>query len=166
MTSGRVTSIIIDHGKTMEELFIKYMKRIGKPELIGCNDILFLFNARKIEWNDKTPVEEFVKLMPTPNIDVVETKCVIDSQYIVKFQSTMGSKWELSFDRNFSMDLVLTKFLEHVGKPQLKKEIPKKICFLYDAEQIKPGEKRFIEEFFKDNYNPKVVVNDMNNLLG
>ena len=28
------------------------------------------------------------------------------------------------------------------------------------------GEKRTVEEFFKDNLNPKVVINDMNNLLG
>ena len=78
----------------------------------------------------------------------------------------MGSKWELSFGYGVPMDLALTKFLEHVGKPQLKKEIPKKICFLYNAQQIKPGDKKPIGEFFKDNLNPKVVINDMNNLLG
>ena len=164
--TGTSLNIKINYGKTMEELFIIYMKRIGKPELIGCNDRLFLFNAGKIEWKDKTPVE--VKLADlNPVIVVYYTQNCVNLPYIVKFQSTMGSKWELSFDYyDMPMDLVLTKFLEHVGKPELKKEIPKKICFLYNAQQIKPGEKRRIGEFFKDNYYPKVVVNDMNNLLG
>jgi hypothetical protein len=55
--------------------------------------------------------------------------------------------------------------LREVGKPGLKNDIPSKLCFLYNAKQMKPGDKTTLTHFFKNDKNPIVVVNDINNLL-
>ena len=58
-TTGVVTTILIDYGKTMAELLKIYLTRMGKPELYGKKDtICFLYNATKIEFDCQKTVED------------------------------------------------------------------------------------------------------------
>ena len=41
------------------ELLKKFFDRIELPDLIGCKDIIFIFNAKKIEYENQTPIEKF-----------------------------------------------------------------------------------------------------------
>ena len=57
---GTVNSITVDFGVTINQLLKKYFERIGRPELIRQdNTINFTFNARKIKFDDETPVEKY-----------------------------------------------------------------------------------------------------------
>jgi len=71
-TQGTSTNLVISYGTTVEEALAKYLRRMGKPELIGNQDnkICFLFNANKMKFGDKTPVEQFFKSAPNPKVVV------------------------------------------------------------------------------------------------
>ena len=166
-TAGLTTSIVFDYGTTMDEVLKKYWERIGKPENIHSNRFCFLFNAKKINYGIKTPVEQYFKFDDNPRVIVYEVlNCPSEPVIFVKFRSTTGSSLELFYPISNSVDDLLNLFVREVGKPGLKNDIPNKLCFLYNAKQMKPGDKTTLKNFFKNDKNPKVVVNDINNLLG
>ena len=65
-----------------------------------------------------------------------------------------------------TIEQALEKYLKKVGRPELIRDNTNKICFLFNATQLKFGNKTKVEVFFKNINNPKVVVNDVNNLIG
>ena len=69
-TRGKVFQFIVDYGTTVKELLKKFFDRIGLPDLIGCKDIIFIFNAKKIEYENQTPIEKFFNHNPNPVIIV------------------------------------------------------------------------------------------------
>ena len=166
-TKGLATSMVYDYGTTMDEVLKKYWKHLGKPENIHSNRFCFLFNAHIINYGIKTPVEQYFKFDDNPRVIVYEVlNCPSEPVIFVKFRSTRGSSLELFYPISNSVDDLLSLFLREVGKPGLKYDIPNKLCFLYNAKQMKPGDKTTLKNFFKNDKNPKVVVNDINNLLG
>ena len=63
--------MVFNYGTTIDQALIKYLNRIGRPELYGkSNKICFLFNARLLRFGDKTPVEVYFKGVMYPNIVV------------------------------------------------------------------------------------------------
>ena len=77
-TMGVITNVLIDHGKTMSELFQVYLKKVDKFELFNTeNTIFFLFNARKIGFLDNTKVEDFFRITPNPTIVVNDIRGLI-----------------------------------------------------------------------------------------
>ena len=166
-TAGHTTSMVFDYGTTMDEVLKKYWERIGKPENIHSNRFCFLFNANKINYGIKTPVEQYFKFEHIPLVTVNDVYGLTATPIvIVKFRSTTGSSWDMADYIPDSVEGLLNLFLREVGKPGLKNDIPNKLCFLYNAKQMKPGDKTTLKNFFKNDKNPKVVVNDINNLLG
>ena len=69
-TRGKVFRFIVDYGTTVKELLKKFFDRIGRPELMGCKGIIFIFNAEKIEYENQTPIEKFFNHNPNPVIIV------------------------------------------------------------------------------------------------
>ena len=84
----------------------------------------------------------------------------------VIFKTTKGTQTTLVLTHGTTIDTALKKYLKRVGKPELIIKKDSKICFLYNATQLKFGDNTTIEQFFKFNNNPTVVVNDVNNLIG
>ena len=68
---GVITTIFIDHGKTVSYLLQVYFKRVGKPELFNKPlEIGFLYNAHLINFNESQLVENFFKGMNYVTITV------------------------------------------------------------------------------------------------
>ena len=40
---GKVFHFNVDYGTTVKELLKKFFDRIGRPDLMGCKDIIFIF---------------------------------------------------------------------------------------------------------------------------
>ena len=78
-TTAKVkTNIVADHGQTMSEVLLLYLKKEGKEKLFKrCSGIFFLFNAQMIDIYDETKVEEFFKNESNPLIIVNEMNFVI-----------------------------------------------------------------------------------------
>ena len=167
-TSGLTTPMVYDYGTTMDEVLKKYWERIGKPENIHSIRFFFLYNANKINYGIKTPVEQYFKFENIPYVIVndIVVGFTVTPIIIVKFRSTTGSSWDMADYIPDSVDGLLNIFLKQIGKPGLKNDIPSRLCFLYNAKQMKPGDQTTLKNFFKNDKNPKVIVNDMNNLLG
>ena len=84
----------------------------------------------------------------------------------VIFKTTQGTTTAMVYDYGTSIDKSLEKYLKRVGRPDLYQQKSNKICFLFNAAQLKIGDQTKVENFFKNVQNPKVVVNDVNNLIG
>ena len=86
----------------------------------------------------------------------------------VIFKTTQGVTHTLVYSYGTTIDAVLKKYLKRVNREDLINDEKNKgkICFLFNAAQLKFGDKTPIEQFFKGISNPKVVVNDVNNLIG
>ena len=73
-TKGTRFTILANHGTTVNELLKKFFDRIGRPELMGCKDIIFIFNAKNIEYEDQTPIEIFFDTYHNNEIIVYDEK--------------------------------------------------------------------------------------------
>ena len=75
------------------------------------------------------------------------------------FKTTQGVVNNLCCKYGTTIDELLKKYLHRVNKP----ELIEKLCFLFNARQLKFGDKTKIEDFFEGISNPKVIVNTISN---
>ena len=62
-------AITFDYGTPVCDTLKKYLNEINKPEFINTdNRIVFLYNAKKIRFDDKTKIEDFFTCGPNPSI--------------------------------------------------------------------------------------------------
>ena len=65
------TILILNYGTTVDDMLLRYLKKINKTELYGANKkIAFIYNVKNIQFGDKTPIEIFFKQRRTPKIQV------------------------------------------------------------------------------------------------
>ena len=50
--------INFDYGTTVQEMLMKYLQRIEKPELFNTDKIEFHYNSKKFNWFDNTKIEQ------------------------------------------------------------------------------------------------------------
>jgi len=68
-TTGKTINILIDYGKTIHDLIKIYFARVNKPELINRDqDICFVYNAAKLNFNSNEKVENFFRFNANPTI--------------------------------------------------------------------------------------------------
>ena len=80
---GVITTIYIDHGKTVSYLLQVYFKRVGKPELINKPlEIGFLYNAHLINFNESELVENFFRGLSHVTITVNDIGDLIGAKLI------------------------------------------------------------------------------------
>ena len=82
----------------------------------------------------------------------------------VLFTTTIGTSRNIVLNHSTTIDDALQKYLKTVGKSNLYKS--DKISFLFNATKLNYGDKKTVGEFFRNSPNPKVIVNDTNNLIG
>ena len=76
-TTGIVTKIIADVNSSIENLIKNYFKRLSLEHLIGTSRIVFIYNALKLNVNDKTKVKDFFKYNINPKIIVNDPSYLI-----------------------------------------------------------------------------------------
>ena len=82
----------------------------------------------------------------------------------VLFTTTIGTSRNIVLSHSTTIDQALKKYLKTVGKSNLINS--DKISFLFNATKLNYGETKTVGEFFRNSPNPKVIVNDTNNLIG
>ena len=82
------------------------------------------------------------------------------------FKTTKCTTYTMVFNYGTTIDQILKKYLQRIGRHDLYLEKSNKICFLFNAYQLRFGDKTLVEEFFKHITSPKIVVNDVDNLIG
>ena len=86
------------------------------------------------------------------------------SEIKIIFKTTQGYNTEVTVSQGTTIDQLLRKYLELENRSYLIGS--KKICFLFNARQLKFGNNTQVEKFFKNVSVPKVVVNDVHYLIG
>jgi len=81
------------------------------------------------------------------------------------FKTTQGVVTNVFINPQKTMGELIQVYLKRMGKPEL---IKKKdgVCFLYNANKIKFDDKRIIDDFFRGNNAPIIMVNDIHSLIG
>ena len=107
------------------------------------------FKGFKMGVEEEKYIEEIEKFDNSPKINII-------------FKTNQGVTHTLVFKYGTTIDEVLKKYCHRIKELEFICKI--KRCFLFNASRLKFGDKTKIEDFFKGISNPKVVVNDVNNL--
>ena len=82
-TANVRTNVVADYGKTVSDIILLYLKRVGREELFKKDSgICFLNNAKKIDIYDKTKVEIYFKNTSSPLIIVNDVQNLIGARII------------------------------------------------------------------------------------
>ena len=96
---------------------------------------------------------------------VVEEDDIPGPKMNVVFTTTIGTKRNLVLSENTPVNKALQKYLKTVGHSELYDQ-SEKIGFLYNARKLEFKDTTPIKDFFNGSVNPKIIVNDINNLIG
>ena len=141
----------------------------GMGPMAGMGMNMMNMNMMNMNMNSE---EEWMKgfKMGVEEINGGQTDDLDDGQPKINviFKTTQGVTHTLVYSFGTTIDEVLKKYLKRVNREELinDEQSKGKICFLFNAAQLKFGDNTKIENFFKGISNPKVVVNDVNNLIG
>ena len=83
----------------------------------------------------------------------------------VRFKTTQGVDNNITVEYGTTIDQLLKKYLTIQKREYLIEYESHNIVFLFNAKQIKLGDKTKVEQFFKNINNPKVVVNNVYYLI-
>ena len=162
---GYTNNILVDFGTTINELLEKYVKIISRPDLIGENSrIVFTYNVKRIGFGDQTKVES-LSLSPNIRIQVNTLDNFCYRRKNISFKTTCGINNKLNIIENGEIGWLLKYYLVVVKKPELIRDINNKIVFLYQGNKIESNNRTPICDFFENDNNPTIVVNDPNFLI-
>ena len=82
------------------------------------------------------------------------------------FRTTQGTTTNMIYPYGTTIDQALQKYLDRVGRVDLYNDKSKLICFLFNGSQLKFGDQTKVEAYFRNITGPKIVVNDVHNLIG
>ena len=162
---GYKNNISVDFGTTINELLEKYVKIISRPDLIGENSrIVFTYNAKRIGFGDQTKVESLYLSSPIGiQVNMLDDACCVRKN--ISFKTTCGINNKLNIIGVEAIGWLLKYYLVVVKKPELIRDINNKIVFLYKGNKIESNNRTQIYDFFKNDNNPIIVVNDPNFLI-
>ena len=87
----------------------------------------------------------------------------------IRFATTQGTTHNIIISQKHSIEELIKQYLTRVGKRDQilpLKNGEKRIMFLFNYTQLSINDNTKIEDFFKNVKNPKIVVNDVFNLIG
>lgn len=93
----------------------------------------------------------------------------IGSKILIIFTTTQGVSTNIIFDANDSVSNLLKIYLKRIGRPELISSLMEggnKIEFIYNANPLKINDTTKVKDIFKNSSNPRIVVNDVHNMIG
>ena len=150
---------IVDHGTTIGEMLLNYLKFSGMFYISEC--ITFLYNSTRLNLDDKRPVEVACSYNYDMRISVSVSDIVVIKKFF--FETTSGVTLNVLFDSYSTIEELFEAFFNEVGSPELFGK-NNNIIFIYNGLRVKYNEKEIIDSLFTNNNN-NVVVTDMNYLI-
>ena len=86
------------------------------------------------------------------------------SKFNCVFKTSNGKTFNLLFDAGRTVEDLILTFFKRVDKEVLFKK--KGVSFVYNTAQLDYNTKINVENLFKQNLNPVIMVLDVNNLIG
>ena len=132
----------------------------GGNVFMGMNNNMMMDNSANEEWMKgfQMGVDEVSGSQQEENIGGLKINII--------FRTTQGTTTNMIYPYGTTLDQAIAKYLARVGREDLYRDKSHQICFLFNGSQIKFGDNRKVEVFFKNIAGPKVIVNDVHNLIG
>ena len=87
------------------------------------------------------------------------------NKYNIIFVSTQGVSYNIYYNYGTTIDEVLKAYLNEAETPELIDDRTNRIDYLYNATRLRFGDQTTIETFFRNSINPRIIVNDIQNLI-
>ena len=167
---GDKIEIIANKKKTIKELIKRYLEKVDHEELTENerkDEIQFLYNQKKLDYNDNTIIEDYFKSNINPVIQVNDFDGMLlvkpIEYYNITFETLQGYTVALSSLLHFSIHRIISNYLTYIDHSELIININNNIRFLYNGQILE--EKYTARKCFKNNFSPKIIVMDKNYLL-
>ena len=150
-----------------------FLKTIDHDDLINNkDDIQYFYNLQPIQLFQTMEFREIEKLNVIGEFFLNDNNPIIfirDLKNLIKpinvtFKTGNGNEFKTFINDKKTVEHLLIKFLDEIYHSELV-DRNDKIQFLYRAQKIKFGDKTSIAEYFKNDYNPVIVVLDVNSYL-
>ena len=150
----------------LDHILYKYLNKIDYYELKdNYNYIKYFYNSQPIQFEDKERIGEFFLHDNNPLVTVIDINNIINftKLYKVIFKTNHGNILEIYMKPERTCAQLLMKYYNEIGHPELM--INEQIHFLFNARQIKYGDRTTIKNCFLTVKKPVILVLDINNLL-
>ena len=87
------------------------------------------------------------------------------NKYNIIFVSTQGVSYNIYYNYGTTIDEALKAYLNEAETPELIDDRTNRITYLYNATRLRFGDETTIETFFRNFINPRIIVNDIQNLI-
>ena len=132
------------------------------PNMMFNNNITFMPNMMGMNINFNNDNEEWLKGFQMG----VENKDDREKMNVIFKAQQSGTITTLTLKYGTTIDKMLEKYLNRIGRPELYREKTDRIAFLFNNYKLRFGDQTPIEKFFENPHNPKIVVDDLYNLNG
>ena len=87
------------------------------------------------------------------------------NKYNIIFVSTQGVSYNIYYNYGTTIDEALKAYLNEAETPELIDDRTNRIDYLFNARRLRFGDETTIETFFRNFINPRIIVNDIQNLI-
>ena len=147
--------------------YIKIKKLLKEFEnIIGRkNKIQYLFNDKNIEdiYILNSCLGDFFKNEQNPIIYIYDSENLIDKLIEITFKKSNGEEYLFLFNSKCDISIIKNEFLNNLIDFDYKDD---KIQFLYNNSLIRFDYDMKISEFFQNDNNPKIIIDDPDNFIG
>ena len=174
--------VMCDYTEKISEVIKRYCIKAGIDKY--HDNFKFVFNAKKINL-DLTVAEsgitnnsvilvivDYHAMMPKNDINInleQNNENKKEKKINIRFSTTQGTITNISFNENGSIGDLIKLYLKRVDRPDLISSLmngDKSIAFLWNANKLDINDTKKAKYFFKNDMKPKIVVNDIHNLIG
>ena len=156
--------------KTMSNLLIQLNEHIIQINsiILEMNNLMNFENNKEFNTKQNEQIKKLFKIINNttdfnkslePNFDKIKmenNKINIKKINVLFATSSQGKKENLNVEYGTTIDELIKLYLNRVKRPDLiDKE--KNISFIYNSKALNFGDKRKIENVFKNNYNNNII---------
>ena len=159
-SNGIKYSLSVNGGTKLKKLLITFERHINV-----FKDLTYIYNGQEIEFNSSLFITDLFKNEQNPTIFVEDKEKLIGKLINVTFKLENGDEFLFIFNSKSKINVIKDNFFfgilfepNYNDKDQIK--------FLYNNHNINFDDITIIEDFFKNDDNPKIFINDPNNLIG
>ena len=139
-----IHSMVFYYGTTINQVLIEYLKKIGRPDLINkSNKIIFIFNGKRINFDDQTKIENYFHNINSPLITadyvnmINKSKTFDPKNNLINMDTSNSSNPSLNFHNN----LDINEYQKEIN--DLKKQLEEKDDEIDEIKkQLKEEQKR------------------------
>ena len=120
------------------------------------SNIFVIETSNKFQYNEESD----------DNDEEYENNMSSEPKINITFNHTQGTTNTMAVNYEITIDTLIRMYYIKVGRPELISNKFNEICFLYNATKLKLGDERKVKDIFKNVSHAKIVVNDLDNIIG